>query len=214
MHEMLKLWFGWVDQWGYWGIFGLMAMESSVIPVPSEIVMPPAAFWAAQGRMNIVGVIAAGTLGSYVGSAISYWVSLWVGRPVLQRYGKFVLIPESKLRMAEEWVRQYGVGGVFVARLLPVVRHLISIPAGLLRMPFARFSTATILGAGIWCGILSWFGQQILGRHPELLQSPEAMIGAIKSEMHIAILGGVFFAVLYGVVVRFKKKSSATVRLV
>lgn len=208
-YEMLRVWFGWVDHWGYWGVFALMAMESSVIPVPSEIVMPPAAYWAAQGRMSLAGVIACGTLGSLVGSAVSYWVSQWVGRPVLRRYGKLVLLSEPKLRMAEDWVRRFGVGGIFIARLLPVIRHLISIPAGLLRMPFAAFSAATVLGAGLWCMVLSWVGREVLGGSPELLQSPEAMIAAIKAKLHMMVLAGVAFAVLYGVVARFKRKSAA-----
>src|ERR1700751_433389 len=91
-HELLRTWFQWVELWGYAGIFILMAMESSVIPVPSEIVMPPAAFWAAQGRMSFAGVILAGTLGGYVGSTLNYWICRWIGLPVLQKYGRYVLV--------------------------------------------------------------------------------------------------------------------------
>src|SRR3954463_541687 len=100
IHELVRTWFGWVEQWGYWGVFLLMAMESSIIPVPSEIVMPPAAFWAAQGRMDFWGVVAAGTAGSYFGSAISYWVAQWLGLPLINRYGKFFLMGPDKIRMA------------------------------------------------------------------------------------------------------------------
>src|SRR6478609_11922956 len=126
LHGLFQIWFQWVDQWGYFGVFVLMAMESSIIPVPSEVVMPPAAFWAAQGRMDFWGVVLAGTLGSYVGSVASYFGAQLIGQPVLKRYGKYVLLPAEKLELAQTWVRQYGVAGIFVARLLPVVRHLIS----------------------------------------------------------------------------------------
>ena len=206
LHELIRTWFGWVDQWGYWGVFILMAMESSIIPVPSEIVMPPAAFWAAQGKMSFTGVVLAGTLGSYFGSAVSYWASRTLGYPIVARYGKYFLMPADKVLMAEAWVNRFGNFGIFIARLLPVVRHLVSIPAGLLKMPFGRFSVVTTLGAGLWCLILSWFGQELIGSHPELLQSPEALISVIKAKMHgfLALVGGL--GLLYVGVVWFKKK--------
>lgn len=198
---MLSIWFQWVENWGYWGVFILMAMESSIIPVPSEVVMPPAAFWAAQGKMSFSGVILAGTAGSYFGSLVSYWVSRWIGEPVIKKYGKYFLLPADKLALAENWVARFGTIGIFTARLLPVVRHLISIPAGILKMPFGKFSLATIVGAGLWCGLLSWFGQQVLGDHPELLQSPDAMISVIKEKMHWILAGVFVFLVLYAGVV-------------
>ncbi|MEO5970285.1 MAG: DedA family protein [Bdellovibrionia bacterium] len=205
-HDLLRTWFQWVELWGYTGVFILMAMESSIIPVPSEIVMPPAAFWAAQGRMSMAGVILAGTAGSYFGSLLNYWASRWVGQPMLLKYGKYFFLTPKKLKMAEDWVLRFGAPGVFAARLLPVVRHLISIPAGVLKMPFGKFSWATITGAGIWCAILSWFGQEVIGGHPELLQSPEAMVGAIKDKMH-SILAAIFLmGFLYVAVQLIKKK--------
>lgn len=206
-HELLKIWFQWVHDWGYTGVFFLMAMESSIIPVPSEVVMPPAAFWAAQGKMDFWGVVIAGTLGSYFGSAISYWVSQWVGYPLLKKYGKYVFLPPAKLELAQTWVARYGMGGIFVARLLPVVRHLISIPAGILKMPFARFSWVTTLGAGIWCWILAWFGQKVIGARPELIQSPEAMVAVMKEQMHWFLAAVVVLAVLYVLVLWFKSKN-------
>jgi membrane protein DedA with SNARE-associated domain len=207
LHELLRTWFQWVEQWGYWGVFVLMAMESSIIPVPSEVVLPPAAFWAAQGRMSLSGVILSATLGSYVGSAISYWVSRWVGQPVVQRFGKYFFLPPKKLELAEDWVRQFGTFGIFAARLLPVIRHLISIPAGVFRMSFLPFSVATLTGAGLWCAILSWFGQEVLGSHPELLQSPEEMVHVIKAKMVWIVAGVVILGGLYLGVLVFKKRS-------
>ena len=145
MHHFVEIWFGWVEHGGYWAIILLMAMESSIIPVPSEIVIAPAAFLAAQGRLSMGGVILAGTVGSYLGSAISYWVARWVGRPLIARYGKYFFVSEDKVARAERWLTRYEAGGIFFARLLPVIRHLISIPAGVLRMNFAVFSGMTTL---------------------------------------------------------------------
>ena len=126
LHELLKTWFLWVEQWGYFGVFILMAMESSIFPVPSEIVMPPAAFWAAQGRMDFWGVVAAGTLGSLFGSLVTYYAAQFLGRPVVARFGKYFFMSEEKVAMAEAFILRHGLVGIFVARLLPVVRHLHS----------------------------------------------------------------------------------------
>src|SRR5437868_1324012 len=136
-----------------------MAMESSIFPVPSEIVIPPAAFLAAQGKLNLWGVIAAGTFGSWLGASVTYWVSLWLGRILIVKWGRFFAISESKLTRAERWLHRYEAGGIFFARLLPVIRHLISIPAGIIGMNFATFSLMTIVGSALWCGVLAWFGQ-------------------------------------------------------
>ncbi len=171
--------------------------------------MPPAAFWAAQGRMSLAGVILAGTAGSYFGSIISYGVSRAVGQPLLQKYGKYFLLPPAKLKLAETWIQQFGTLGVFTARLLPVVRHLVSIPAGALKMPVGNFSLATTLGAGIWCAILSWFGQEVIGGSPELLQSPEAMISVIKSKMHWLLAAVILLGLLYALVLRVKARNLA-----
>ena len=207
LHELLITWFGWVEQWGYWGVFLLMAMESSIFPVPSEVVMPPAAFWAAQGKMSFWGVVLAGTAGSWFGSAVTYWVAQWLGLPFLRKFGRFFLLSVDKLALGERWVTQFGVAGVFVARLLPVVRHLISIPAGLFRMKFLPFSVVTTVGAGIWCTILSWFGEKILGDSPELLQSPEAMVAVMKDKLSWIVIAVVLFAALYAVVLRWKSQT-------
>ena len=139
MHHLLEIWSGWVLHWGYLGIVVLMAMESSIFPVPSEVVIPPAAFLAAQGHLNFWGVIVAGTVGSYLGAAITYWISRALGRALIVRYGRWFFISPEKLERAEIWLSRYETGGVFFARLLPVVRHLISIPAGIVRMNFVNF---------------------------------------------------------------------------
>jgi membrane protein DedA with SNARE-associated domain len=207
MHALLKIWVGWVLSGGYLGIIVLMAMESSIFPVPSEIVIPPAAFLAAQGKLSFTGVVLAGTLGSYLGAAITYWVSRLIGRPLIARYGRFVFINPKKLEQAEHWLNRYEAGGVFFARLLPVVRHLISIPAGIVRMNFKVFSFVTIVGSGIWCWILAYLGAKAYRLEPELLSDPEKMIHFIKTQSYWIVLIVVLFAVLYLLTLRMMRPS-------
>jgi membrane protein DedA with SNARE-associated domain len=207
MHALLKIWVGWVLSGGYLGIIVLMAMESSIFPVPSEIVIPPAAFLAAQGKLSFTGVVLAGTLGSYLGAAITYWVSRLIGRPLIVRYGRFVFINRKKLEQAEHWLNRYEAGGVFFARLLPVVRHLISIPAGIVRMNFKVFSFVTIVGSGIWCWILAYLGAKAYRLEPELLSDPEKMIHFIKTQSYWIVLIVVLFAVLYLLTLRMMRPS-------
>lgn len=199
---------GWVLKGGYIGIIVLMAMESSIFPVPSEIVIPPAAFLAAQGKLSFAGVVIAGTVGSYLGAAITYWISRLVGRPLIIRYGKYFLLPAHKLEKAENWLARYETGGIFFARLLPVVRHLISIPAGIVRMNFPIFSLVTILGSAIWCYILAFLGQKAYEKEPQLVSDPEAMIRFIKGQSHWILLAVVVFTVLYLLTVRLMKPAS------
>lgn len=207
VHHFLQIWFEWVLTGGYLGIIVLMAMESSIFPVPSEIVIPPAAFLAAQGKLSFTGVVLAGTLGSYLGSAITYWVSRVVGRPIILRYGRFVFISPQKLERAELWLARYEAGGVFFARLLPVVRHLISIPAGIVRMKFGVFSFVTIAGSALWCWILAYLGDKAYRAEPELLKDPEAMIRFIKGQSAWILVVVLAFAVLYILTMRLSKPS-------
>ena len=201
MHAWIVIWFNLVRDWGYPGIILLMAMESSVLPLPSEVVIPPAAYWAAQGRYNLWGVILAGTTGSYLGAAVMYWASRWIGRPLVVRYGKYFFIPESKLLRAERWLVRYEAGGIFFARLLPVVRHLIGIPAGIVRMDFKTYSLMTITGSAVWCAVLAWFGAEVIGDRPELLNDPQQMIQVLSERFHwfvglILLLAGLYILVM------------------
>jgi membrane protein DedA with SNARE-associated domain len=209
LHQFILTWFQWVQDWGYLGVIILMAMESSIFPVPSEVVMPPAAFLAAQGKLSFWGVILAGTFGSWLGSAITYAISRWLGRPFVLRFGKYFFIKPEKLERAEAFMQRYEAGGIFFARLLPVVRHLISIPAGIVRMPFGMFSAMTIVGSFIWCAILSWFGKGIAERNPDLMKDPEAMIHAIKHESLWIIAGVAIIGVLYFLMLKMSAKKAA-----
>src|SRR5512144_2207536 len=132
---------------GYPGIFLLMAMESSVIPIPSELVMPPAGYLAQQGQMNMAVAILCGTLGSLVGAYANYFASHYLGRPLVLKYGRYVLIPPDKFQRVERFFLRHGEISTFIGRLLPVVRHLISIPAGLSGMNHLKFSFYTLAGA-------------------------------------------------------------------
>jgi membrane protein DedA with SNARE-associated domain len=165
---------------GYPGIFLLMAMESSVIPIPSELVMPPAGYWAAEGKMNMAVAIICGTVGSLVGAYANYFASRYLGRPLLLRYGRYVWITEEKFAKVETFFHKHGEISTFIGRLLPVVRHLISLPAGLAGMHHWKFSLYTFLGAGIWCTVLALIGY-IIGENQELIvrYSHQAVIGVV-----------------------------------
>ena len=168
MHAVIQWLLDTIGAMGYPGIFLLMAMESSVIPVPSELVMPPAGYLAFQGNMNLGIAILCGTLGSLAGAYANYLASHYLGRPLVIRYGKYVLIPPEKFEKVERFFLQHGEISTFLGRLLPVVRHLISIPAGLSGMCHLRFSFYTLAGAGIWCCILTGIGYYI-GENQQLI---------------------------------------------
>ncbi len=199
MHEFLVYCMDCIQQWGYWGVVVLMAMESSIIPVPSEIVVPPAAIVATypDATMSFWGVVIAGTVGSYLGSCVMYFMALLLGRPFMYRFGKYFLMPPHKIEKAEVFMNKYSTAGIFFARFLPVVRHLISIPAGLVKMNFTMFSIATITGSAIWCWVLAWFGDKVGSEHPDIMKSPEDLVHAVKDESHLVVLAIVMVAALY-----------------
>jgi len=158
----------------YLGIFFLMALESTVFPVPSELVIPPAGYLASQGKLSLILVILAGTIGSLAGALVNYFVSLKIGRPAvlkfLKRYGKYFLLSEKSFYKVEKFWDNHGHISTFVGRLLPGVRHLISIPAGLSRMNLGFFCIYTGLGAGLWVSFLAICGY-FFGKNQELLKT-------------------------------------------
>jgi len=186
---------------GYSGIFLLMAMESSVIPVPSELVMPPAGYLAYQGKMSMTGAILCGTFGSLAGAYANYFVSQYLGRPLILKYGKYVLIPPDKFVRVERFFLRHGEISTFIGRLLPVIRHLISIPAGLAGMNHLKFSLYTLLGAGIWCTILAWIGYAI-GENQQLIMqySHKALAWVL-----------IFCTVLIAFYIRWQRRSSRNI---
>jgi len=209
IQAIMQWYFGILNTAGLVGVVILMAMESSIFPVPSELVVPPAAYIEAyrDGSYDVVRavlVVLAGTVGSYLGSAATYLVSRAVGRPLIVKYGKYFFIPEVKLRMAEQWVARYGGGGIFFARLLPVIRHLISIPAGIVGMNFGKFSLMTTLGSGLWCSVLTVFGLVMAQDMGAVLQSGTESEGyklafrnlTIAIVVLVAVMGVLYVAVV------------------
>jgi len=180
MHALVSWLLVTIGTLGYPGIFLLMAMESSVIPVPSELVMPPAGYLAQQGQMNMFVAILCGTLGSLVGAYANYFAAHYLGRPLLLKYGKYVWITEEKFAKVETFFKEHGEVSTFIGRLLPVVRHLISLPAGLAGMNHWKFSLYTLLGAGIWVTVLTYIGY-FIGANQELIMqySHQAVIGVV-----------------------------------
>jgi membrane protein DedA with SNARE-associated domain len=169
LHQFSDWYLSVLAQGGYWLIAGLMALESTVVPIPSEVIIPPAAYLAhTQGELSVLGVVLAGAAGSWMGAALMYWAARALGRPFVVRFGPYVGLARAKVELAERWCARYGAAGVFFSRVLPVIRHLIGIPAGILRMDFRWYALATLLGSLLWCSVLTWLGVTV-GRHPELL---------------------------------------------
>ncbi len=189
MHQLIEWLLITIGALGYPGIFILMAMESSVIPIPSELVMPPAGFLAQQGQMNMLIVILCGTAGSLAGAYANYFAAHYLGRPLLLKYGKYVWITEEKFAKVERFFRDHGEVSTFVGRLLPVVRHLISLPAGLSGMNHVKFSLYTLAGAGLWVTVLTFIGY-FIGMNRELIMrySHHALIGAVALSVVIIVL--------------------------
>lgn len=150
----------------------LMAVESSIFPLPSEVVIPPAAHLAWTEGIDFFGtklagwpgqlaLVVAGAIGSWIGATVMYWFSRVAGRPIVMRFGKYVFISPHKIEGAERWADTYGAFGIFASRLLPVVRHLIGIPAGIVRMDYGIFSVYTLIGSAIWSAVLCGLGVQV-----------------------------------------------------
>ncbi len=192
-----------IESWGYLGIFILMTIESSFIPFPSEVVMIPAGALVASGQMNAVGALIAGTLGSIAGALINYYLAFYLGRKTVEllvtKYGKYVLISNESIVKADTFFAKHGIITTFIGRLIPVIRQLISLPAGFSRMSMIPFVTFTALGAAIWCIILLAIGY--------LLQSNHELISEYLHQATIATVGiCVIICVVY---VWYNKKKQA-----
>ena len=196
LHHFSDWYLATLSQGGYWLIAGLMALESTIVPIPSEVIVPPAAYLAhTQGQFSFVGVVLAATAGSWLGASLMYWAARLLGRPVIVRFGRYVGMGQAKLELAERWCTHYGPPGVLLSRLLPVIRHLIGIPTGILRMDFRRYALATLVGSLMWCSVLAWLGLTV-GRHPELLA------GSLHRFFALVLAVAGILAALYYVFVR------------
>lgn len=186
-----------IGEWGYWGIFILMFIESTFFPFPSEVIMVPAGYLAQKNEMNLYMVIVSGILGSVAGALFNYFFALKVGRGFLLRYGKYILIKPDTLKKLEQFFKRHGELSTFNGRLIPGIRQLISLPAGLARMNIVKFSFYTALGAGIWVIVLVALGY--------VLGSNEALIsGYLTSATLIALICVVLITLFY--IVRNKRR--------
>ena len=202
-----------LDHLNYWTVTLFMAIESSFIPFPSEAVVPPAAWKAAAtGEMNVVLVVVFATLGALIGAFINYYLAVWLGRPIVYKFadsriGHMCLIDRNKVKNAETYFDKHGAVSTFIGRLVPTVRQLISIPAGLVRMGLGRFVIYTSLGAGVWniiLAILGYYMASIPG-----LQTEEAVMNKVKeysSEIGSVFIAVAVFIVIYLIFKAIKKK--------
>ncbi len=211
LHELTLFWFSLLCRWGYAGVVVLMAMESSIFPVPSEIVVPPAAYWAAEGKLSFWGVVAAGTVGSCIGALVTYLAARWLGPPAVARWGRYVGCRPEKVERAQRLLARYAAGGVFFSRLLPVVRHVIGIPCGILRIDLKVYMLATLAGSFIWCWVLAWFGRRIGQLNPGAIEDPERFMAAVKAEALWIVAACAGLAALYVLMLwTTRKKEPAT----
>jgi len=190
--ELIDWYLGSLESGGYPLIVLLMAIESSIVPLPSELVIPPAAHLAhSKGNLSMAGIVAAGTIGSWLGATLMYWASRLAGRPLVLRYGRYVFIARDKVEGAERWASRFGSMGIFISGLLSVVRHLIGIPAGIVRMDYRLFSLYTLLGSAIWCAVLCWIG--VKAGQDEALMKGELHRISIWLGGTLVVLGGIYY---------------------
>lgn len=197
IHEIANTIVGYIGDMGYWGIFLLMFLESTFFPFPSEIIMIPSGYLAYKGEMNVYIVVLVGILGSVGGALFNYYLAMHFGRKFILKYGKYFFIKEETLDKLEAFFVKHGELSTFNGRLIPGIRQLISLPAGLARMNIARFSLYSALGAGIWVVVLVALGY-LLGSNEELISE------YLKTATVIALISVVFITIFY--IVRHKRR--------
>ncbi len=197
MHEILSVVIAWlvavVGKMGYWGIVTLMFLESSCFPFPSEVVIIPAGFLAFKGEMNIYLIIFTGILGSILGGVFNYFIAVWLGRPLMLRFGRYMGLTEQKFKKAEDFFKAHGEISTFIGRLIPVIRQYISLPAGLSRMNLFRFCLYTSIGAGIWVAILAYIGYLVGGNEELVKQYTNSSLIILLSSSCVIIAVYVFW---------------------
>ncbi len=178
---------------GYWGVFIGMTLESACIPIPSEIIMPFSGFvvWQGNTNMTLIGITIIGALGNLLGSIIAYYVGLKGGRPILEKYGKYLLITHSKLELADKWFFKHGGKAVLIGRFLPIIRTFISLPAGIAHMDLKKFVTYTFIGSLPWCFALGYLGIK-LGQNWGIIEGYFHILDII---IEIGILGIILYLI-------------------
>lgn len=147
-----------INDLGYSGVALLMGIESAAIPLPSEVIMPFSGFLVSEGRFSLQGIAIAGAVGSVFGSWVTYWIGKYGGRPLVRKYGRYVLITEHDLDLVDRFFARFGIWATLIGRVLPVVRTYISIPAGIARVPFWSFTLTCFVGSYVWSLLLGWIG--------------------------------------------------------
>ncbi len=188
-----------VGKLGYFGIIFLMGIESSFIPFPSEVIVPPAGFLASQGEMNLVIVILCGILGSLLGALVNYYIAAYFGRSFIIKYSKYLFLSDGRFEKFEAFFKKHGEITIFTGRLIPGIRQYISLPAGLVRMNIFKFLLYTALGAGIWVTILALLGY-VLGNNIDLLKDNLHMISYFLFAGILAII------VIYIIIHKYRNK--------
>lgn len=187
-----------IGNMGYIGVFILMTIESAGIPVPSEVIMTYGGFMASQGKLNVILVAIIGSVGTGLGSAIGYAIGYWGGKPAIDKYGKFIGVTPEKMHWAERWFCRYGESACIYTRLLPVVRTIVNVPAGLLGMNFYKFIIYSMAGAFPWCMVFAYIGYK-LGENWESIMGMSHTLSYLVGSIVIAI---VLFAVVMYLLVR------------
>ena len=202
IHEIANTIVSYIGDIGYWGIFLLMFLESTFFPFPSEIIMIPAGYLAFKGEMSLAMIILVGILGSVFGALLNYYLAKFFGRAFILKFGKYFFIKEETLDKLESFFTKHGEISTFTGRLIPGIRQLISLPAGLARMNIAKFSFYTAIGAGIWVIVLVAVGY-LVGSNEELISE------YLKSATLIALVSVVLITVFY--VLRYKRRKKILV---
>ena len=191
-----------ISSTGYFSVFFLMVLESMIAPIPSEAVMPFAGFLIVDGQFTWTSVILVSTFGSIIGSLISYYLGAWGGRPIIEKFGKYLLLDNHHLELTEKYFNKKGELTIFICRFIPVVRHLISLPAGMGRMNITKFIIYTTIGAALWNTFLTWVGYTLKKNWREVMTYSHSIDIIV-----LVILAGIIAFFAYSLVKQRNKKA-------
>ena len=191
-----------ISSTGYFSVFFLMVLESMIAPIPSEAVMPFAGFLIVDGQFTWTSVILVSTFGSIIGSLISYYLGAWGGRPIIEKFGKYLLLDNHHLELTENYFNKKGELTIFICRFIPVVRHLISLPAGMGRMNITKFIIYTTIGAALWNTFLTWVGYTLKKNWREVMTYSHSIDIIV-----LVILAGIIAFFAYSLVKQRNKKA-------
>lgn len=190
---MMQYIINFIEQWGYYAMFFAMVLENANIPIPSEVVLGFAGYLIAAGVFDFTTTIVVGTVAGIVGSILSYWLGQYGGRPLLLKYGKYILFNERKFNLAEKLFENYGGAAVFIGRLLPGVRTFISFPAGVAKYPMGKFILWTVIGTIPWTVLLVWLGKELGNNWEELIAYGHIFLYITAAALLVLAIGGFWY---------------------